>query len=121
VVLSLDLVMGQDPKAPRKPSDTRQAVPASQPSGGGASDDLAAVRAVANSFVAAYRAKDAKALGALFTEGAEIVDDDGEAARGRPAIVERFTRLFEENEAGTLEIAVESVRLLSADTAIEEG
>ena len=85
------------------------------------SDDLAAIRAVANSFLDAYRAKDAAALGALFTENAEIVDDEGEVTKGRPAIVERFAGLFKANEAGTLEVAAESIHLLSPEVAIEEG
>ena len=90
----------------------------------GEHDDLtlgASAPLIANSFLEAYRARDAKALGALFTENAEIVDDEGEVTRGRPAIVERFAGVFAANEAGTLEVAVESIQLLSPVVAIEEG
>ena len=66
-------------------------------------------------------AKDATALGALFTENAEIVDDEGEVTRGRPAIVERFAGLFAANEGGTLEVNVDSTHLLSPESGIEEG
>src|SRR5262245_24410841 len=107
VVLGLGLVMAQDSKDSRTSSDA------------GESEELAAIRAVGASFVDAYRAKDAKALGALFTENAEIVDDEGEVTRGRPAIVERFAGLFEAKEGGTLEITPESIHLLSPTVAIE--
>src|SRR5581483_5987041 len=76
---------------------------------------------VANSFLEAYRAKDAAAIGALFTENAEIVDDDGEVTQGRPAIVERFAGLFKANEGGKLDVETDSIRLLSPEAAIEEG
>src|SRR5947209_1144710 len=112
VALGLGLVMAQDPNASKTPSDTKGAGPEPPRTGAGQSEDLSAIRAVANSFLDAYRAKDATALGALFTENAEIVDDEGEVTRGRPAIVERFAGLFAANEGGTLEVAVESTHLL---------
>ena len=49
------------------------------------------------------------------------MDDEGEVTRGRPAIVERFAGLFAANEAGTLDVDVESIRLLSPVVAVEEG
>jgi uncharacterized protein (TIGR02246 family) len=121
VALGLGLVMAQDPKASRTPSGAEGAGPAPVRDGAGESDDLSAIRAVADSFLGAYRAKDATALGALFTEDAEIVDDQGEVTRGRSAIVERFAGLFAANEGGMLEVAVESTHLLSPGVAIEEG
>jgi uncharacterized protein (TIGR02246 family) len=121
VVLGLGLVMAQDSKDSRTSSDARSASPAAPETDAGDSEEVAAIRAVGASFVEAYRAKDAKALGALFTENAEIVDDEGEVTRGRPAIVERFAGLFEANEGGTLETNVESIHLLSPTVAVEEG
>jgi uncharacterized protein (TIGR02246 family) len=113
--------MAQDPRASRTSSDTQGAGPAPPQSGAGENEDLAAIRAVANSFLDAYRAKDAAAVDALFTENAEIVDDDGEVTQGRSAIVERFTELFKANAGGKLDVAVESIHLLSPEVAIEEG
>src|SRR3954451_10789209 len=121
VALGLGLVMAQDPNASRTPSSTEGARPTPDRAGAEESEDLSAIRAVANSFLDAYRAKDATALGALFTENAEIVDDEGEVTRGRPAIVERFAGLFAANEGGMLEVAVETTHLLSPGVAIEEG
>src|SRR5438552_4006924 len=94
VALGLGLVMAQDRRASRTPSDAQGGSPASPRAAAGRTEDLSAIRAVANSFLTAYRGKDAAALGALFTENAEIVDDQGEVTRGRSAIVERFARLF---------------------------
>ena len=54
--------------------------------------DVRAITDLLASFVKAYNAKDAKALGALFTPEAEIEDEDGEITRGRDAIVARFAR-----------------------------
>jgi uncharacterized protein (TIGR02246 family) len=121
VALGLGLVMAQDPKASRTESDIRGASQAAPRTVAGESENLSAIRTVANSFLGAYRAKDATALGALFTENAEIVDDEGEVTRGRSAIVERFAGLFAANEGGTLEVAVESIHLLSPEVAVEEG
>jgi uncharacterized protein (TIGR02246 family) len=113
--------MAQDPKASRPSPDTPSTRPAPPQAGLGEDAELTAIRAVANSFLDAYRAKDANAIGALFTENAEIVDDGGEVTQGRPAIVERFAGLFEANEGGKLDVEVESIHLLSPAAAIEEG
>jgi uncharacterized protein (TIGR02246 family) len=121
VALGLGLVMAQDQKASKPSPDTSNASPAPPQAGPGEDEDLAAIRAVANSFIEAYDAQDAGAIGALFTESAEIVDDDGEVTAGRPAIVERFAGIFEAKEGGKLDVDVESIHLLSPGVAIEEG
>src|SRR5215210_2606619 len=79
--------------------------PAPTPSGGPqtkASEERAAdVRAIGDllaSFVEAYNAKDAKALGDLFTPDAEIQDEDGSITQGRDAIAERFGGIFKEGK-----------------------
>jgi uncharacterized protein (TIGR02246 family) len=123
VVLGLGLVMAQGPTAPRTSPDTpdAKAAPPRPGTAAGAGDDLTAIRAVADAFLAAYRAEDAAALGALFTDDAEIEDGDGTVTRGRPAIVERFARIFEAKEGGTLAVEADSTRLLGPALAIEEG
>jgi uncharacterized protein (TIGR02246 family) len=80
-----------------------------------------AIRAVSASFVKAYNAKDAKALGELFTEGAAIEDDDGTITQGRDAIVDRYTNHFKEGDKGTLAVDVDSIRFLSPTLAEETG
>lgn len=87
----------------------------------GKEEDAGAIRAVSDAFTKAYNAKDAQALGALFTEGAEIEEEDGAVTRGREAIVERFEQLFAEDQGGTLEVAVEEIHFLGPGAAIEHG
>jgi uncharacterized protein (TIGR02246 family) len=83
--------------------------------------DVQAIADLLASFVKAFNAKDAKALGALFTADAEIEDDDGEVTRGRDAIVERFSGMFKENGGDRLAVETDSLRFLGTDIAIEEG
>jgi uncharacterized protein (TIGR02246 family) len=83
--------------------------------------DTKAVTELLASFVKTYNAKDARALGDLFTTDAEIEDEDGEITRGRDAIVERFSETFKENGDDTLAVEPDSLRFLGNDIAIEEG
>jgi uncharacterized protein (TIGR02246 family) len=83
--------------------------------------DVRAVTDLVASFVKAYNAKDAKALGELFTPDAEIQDEDGDVTRGRDAIVERFSGIFKDRGGGRLAVDSDSLRFLGTDIAIEEG
>jgi uncharacterized protein (TIGR02246 family) len=82
--------------------------------------DTRAITDLLASFVKAYNAQDARAIGALFTPDAEIQDEDGDITRGREAIVKRFDRTFEDR-GGALAVDTESLRFLGTDLAIEEG
>ena len=118
VFATLGLVAAQDRPA-------REPAPA--PPGGQAAvspereSDVRAITDLLASFVKAYNAKDAKALGELFTPEAEIEDEDGEITRGRDAIVAHFSGTFEENGSDTLTVDTDSLRFLGTDVAIEEG
>ena len=92
---ALGLVTAQDRPA-REPEAARGDQPAAPPE---REPDVRAITDLLASFVKAYNAKDAKAIGDLFTPDAEIEDEDGEVTRGRDAIVERFTGTFEESDA----------------------
>jgi uncharacterized protein (TIGR02246 family) len=83
--------------------------------------DVQAIGALVDAFVKAYNAKDPQALGALFTQNAEIQGDDGEITRGRGAIVARFADSFKESDGGILSVTSDSLRFLGADIAVEEG
>ena len=83
--------------------------------------DAQAIGDLLGRFIKNYNAKDAKALGELFTPDAEIEDEDGEVTRGRDAIVARFTKIFGEGQSGTLGVTTDSLRSLGRDLAIEEG
>jgi len=114
---TLGLVTAQDRPAgePEPARDDQPAASQETESDGRAITDLLA------SFVTAYNAKDAKAIGELFAPDAEIEDEDGEITHGRDAIVERFTGTFAESDTGTLAVDTDSLRFLGTDLAIEEG
>ena len=114
---TLGLVTAQDRPA-REPEAARGVPPAASKE---RESDVRAITDLLASFVKAYNAKDARAIGDLFTPDAEIEDEDGEVTRGRDAIVERFTGTFAEKDAGTLAVDTDSLRFLGADLAIEEG
>jgi uncharacterized protein (TIGR02246 family) len=76
----------------------------------------------AQAFVDAYARRDTAALGELFTENAEFLDEFGELTIGRQAIAEIFAAVFEtEPDAAIDEIQINRVRYLSDSIAIEEG
>jgi len=119
LVLSSSFASAQD-RSPRK------STPA--PAGGGPeatssqqNADATAVGELLQAFIKAYNAKDAKALGALFTQNAEIQDEEGDMTVGRDAIVARFARSFSADGGDTLGVTTESFRFLGSDLAIEEG
>jgi uncharacterized protein (TIGR02246 family) len=83
--------------------------------------DAQALGDLLGNFIKAYNARDAKALGELFTANAEIEDEDGDVTRGRDAIVARFAQIFRDGESGTLGVTTDSLRFLGTDLAIEDG
>ena len=83
--------------------------------------DAQVISGLLGHFIKAYNARDAKALGELFTPDAEIEDEDGEVTRGRDAIVARFAKIFGDGQSGTLGVSTDSLRFLGTDIAIEEG
>lgn len=83
--------------------------------------DVRAINELDASFVKAYNAKDATAIGEFFTPDAEIEDEDGTVTRGRDAIVARFTRIFKQSQGDELTVDAGSLRFLGTDLAIEEG
>jgi uncharacterized protein (TIGR02246 family) len=116
---TLDLVVTQDrPAREPAPVPTGSAQTTASPQ---RESDVRAVNDLLASFVKAYNAKDAKALGALFTSDAEIADEDGEVTRGHDAIVNRFSGIFKENGGDQLAVNSDSLRFLGTDLAIEEG
>ena len=106
---TLGLVAAQDPPTrepdPAKPGEQVAASQEREP-------DVRAITDLLASFVKAYNAKDAKALGALFTPDAEIEDEDGEVTRGRDAIVGRFAEIFQESGGDRLAVDTDSLRFL---------
>jgi uncharacterized protein (TIGR02246 family) len=116
---TLGLVVAQDRPAREPAPAAPEAVQAAAPQEREA--DVRALGDLLASFVKAYNAKDAKALGDLFTADAEIEDEDGAVTRGHDAIVERFTGIFKEEKGDELAVDFNSLRFLGTDVAIEEG
>lgn len=83
--------------------------------------DRAAVEAVVAEFVRAFDAGDAKAVAALFTEGARIEAEGSPPIEGREAIERRFAERFAEGLGQTIVVKTESLRFLGSDAAVEEG
>ncbi|MEQ9407654.1 MAG: nuclear transport factor 2 family protein [Fuerstiella sp.] len=92
------------------------------PSSSSASDaDRNAIRVQSGAFVAAFNRHDAKAVAALWTEDGEYIDDTGHRFAGREEIEQGYADLFSGNPIAKIEITVESIRILSGVTAIEDG
>ena len=87
------------------------------------SDDaeLELLGASAAEFVKAFNAGDAKGIGALFLEKAEVVDEDGNLVQGRENIQARFAELFQGFPKASVVVEITSLRQISPAVAIEEG
>ncbi|MFO0953794.1 MAG: SgcJ/EcaC family oxidoreductase [Isosphaeraceae bacterium] len=85
------------------------------------SKDEAAVKAADEAFVLAYNKGDAKALAALFTEDAEVVEANGDRYEGRDLIEKSFADTFEGVKGAKLSLEIDTIRLISPDVAKEEG
>ena len=83
--------------------------------------ELEQLRASAAAFETAFNAGDAKALGAMFIDKAEVVDADGGVISGREAIQARFAGLFQETPGCTVQVEITSLRQLTPAVALEEG
>jgi uncharacterized protein (TIGR02246 family) len=86
-----------------------------------AAAETKAVREVVGSFVAAYNARDARAIAEQFAEDGQIVEPDGSVTEGRGDIEKRYREAFEADPEARIEVKSESIRLLSPDVAQEQG
>lgn len=76
----------------------------------------------AQAFVDAYAKRDAAAIGNMFTEDAEFLDEFGVLTEGREAISSLYASVFASNEGASVdEIQILRVRYLSDTVAMEEG
>jgi uncharacterized protein (TIGR02246 family) len=85
------------------------------------SADEAAIRANVAEFVRASNIGDAKAVAALFTPDAVIVDKDGNTSEGREAIEQTFAEQFAEAPQKRLKVFISSIRFIGPDLAVEVG
>src|SRR6266436_1469447 len=84
-------------------------------------EDRAAIRAALGSFVKAFESRDAKALAAHWTAEGEYQSEAGVNVQGRGALEKAFDAFFAKTPEVKAEIHPESLRFLSANTAIGEG
>ena len=85
------------------------------------SPDLAAILEASHSFVVAFNQHDANAVAALWTKDGEYVDGAGRVLIGRDEIEKDYHNFFTANPDAKINIVIDSLRLLSSDTAIEDG
>ena len=83
--------------------------------------DQAAIAAVMQSFVKAFEARDAKQLASHWTTECEFENARGVVVSGRDELEKSFAALFAKNPEASAKLDSDSVRFLSADTAIYEG
>jgi uncharacterized protein (TIGR02246 family) len=83
--------------------------------------DANAIRANIDSYVAAYNRGDAKAVAAHWSDSGEWISPSGERFQGKRAIEKELQTLFAEKKGVRIEVLRPSIRLVSADVAIEEG
>jgi uncharacterized protein (TIGR02246 family) len=100
--------------------ETAAAAVAAAPKADSSADEKA-IRATADAFVKAFNAADAKAVGALWAPDAEYTDESGQTLRGRAAIEKEYADLFKQHPGATVTVAIESLRFLGPDTAVEKG
>lgn len=83
--------------------------------------DENAIRENIDSYVEAYNRGDAKAVTALWSDSGEWVGPSGERHEGKAEIEQGLRALFADAPGTTIEIRDPTVRLLSAEAAIERG
>jgi uncharacterized protein (TIGR02246 family) len=100
--------------------------PAAAPAGAAATltnrpEDERALRSLADAYLRAYNSGDSRLLASLFTDDAEMIDDNGERLRGRAMIETVFGSMFRQRPGAILSINPASLRFLGPDVAQEEG
>jgi uncharacterized protein (TIGR02246 family) len=82
---------------------------------------VAAITREEEATVKAFNAGDAAALGALFMEQGELIDENGTLTSGRTGITELFQAFFQKFPQATLQMEITSLRKVGDDLAVEEG
>jgi uncharacterized protein (TIGR02246 family) len=87
----------------------------------GVSAEEKAVRDASARFAEAFNKADAEAIAAQFVDDARVVDEDGKSLDGKEAIRQRFAVAFSANPGLKVDFAIDNIRFLSPEVAVEEG
>jgi uncharacterized protein (TIGR02246 family) len=95
--------------------------PAAAPKAAERGDDERAIRALVEAFTKAFNAGDAAAVAATYTDGAVVVEEDGQRFVGRSAIQGQYAATFADGPGARIAIKADLLHFLGPETAIEEG
>jgi uncharacterized protein (TIGR02246 family) len=84
-------------------------------------DDLTAIRAGSEAFLAAFNKGDAKRVASFWIEDGQYIDDAGRQFAGRDAIEKAYAEFFAGNPGAVMKVEIDALRLLGPNTAIEDG
>ena len=117
------MVVAQGPQKsvsadPPAKADTATAAPVPDPAH---LQEEKAIRGAAEAFAKAYNAGDAKMIARLFVADGEIVDQEGQSTQGREGIEQVFAEIFKDHPKTHMDLAIESIRFIGSDLAVEEG
>ncbi|WP_165250949.1 YybH family protein [Paludisphaera soli] len=107
----------QAPAPPQSPTTVTTVETEFQPT----TPEEKAVTARVVEFAKAYETGDAKALSALYTDDAVIVDPDGFETKGKEAIAAMYEEAFAGSGGLKLEAHIDAIRFLTPDVARVEG
>ncbi len=80
------------------------------------------IQATADSFVAAFKERDAAAIARHWAPAGVYINEHGQRFEGRQAIQSEYEKLFANiSEAAQLRVEIDSVRSINSQSAIEEG
>lgn len=85
------------------------------------SPDQQAIRANAEAFVAAFNKGDAKGVASLWTLQGEMSVDGEAVGVGRDDIAAKYAEHFAANAGATIQVEIDSIRLLGPNMAVERG
>jgi uncharacterized protein (TIGR02246 family) len=85
------------------------------------SPDQQAIRANAEAFVADFNKGDAKGVAALWTPEGEMSVDGEAIGVGREAIAAKYTEYFAANPKATIQVEIDTIRMLGPNMAVERG
>jgi uncharacterized protein (TIGR02246 family) len=85
------------------------------------SKDESAIRAVDEAYVRDYNHGDSKALAAMFTSDAEVIEANGDRYQGRDLVEQSFAETFAASKGAKIALEIASIRFVHPEVAAEEG